>query len=41
MDNLTQTLLAALDNTEGKGEISIGDAIKEAIRVGREPDHGP
>ena len=33
MDNLAQTLLAALDNTEGERKISIDDAIKEAIRL--------
>ena len=33
MDNLAQTLLAALDNTEGERKISIDDAIKEAIRI--------
>lgn len=32
MDNLAQTLLAALKNTEGEGKISIDAAIKEAIR---------
>ena len=33
MDNLAQTLLAALDNTKGERKISIDDAIKEAIRL--------